>query len=99
MHCTYEFNTLGVIHAKAICIVPGILFFKISKFLLSKKEDLTRNWKTGIIRAFIRFISIIIRLIESKRMRWKGHVKYMGNMADKYKILLEKRKGETTWVA
>jgi hypothetical protein len=34
-----------------------------------------------------------------KKMRWKGLVvKYMGNMANKYKILLEKLKGEITWV-
>jgi hypothetical protein len=38
--------------------------------------------------------------MELKRMRWKGHVKYiyMGNMANKYNILLEKLKGEITWV-
>ena len=58
MHCTYEFNTPGVIHEKVIlCSGTGILFSTIPKFPLSKKEDLTRTWKTGIMRTFIHFYS------------------------------------------
>jgi len=45
------------------------------------------------MRIFIHFTllhSIIIRSIDLKWMRWKVHVEYMGNTANKYKILLEK---------
>jgi hypothetical protein len=101
MHCTYEFNSPGVIHVKAICSGPGILFFKIPIFSLSKKEDLRRTWKTGIMRIFILFTllhSIIIRSIELKWVRWKVHVKNMGNLVNKYKIFLKTLKGEATWV-
>jgi hypothetical protein len=77
--------------------MPGTLFFKIPKFPLSKKEDLTRTWKNWHNENFHTFL-LFIRSIELKRMRWKGHEKYTGNMANKYKILLEKLKGETTWV-
>jgi len=36
----------------------------------------------------------IIRVIKSRRMRWVGHVAYMGEMRNAYKILFGKPEGK-----
>jgi hypothetical protein len=43
--------------------------------------------------------SNIVRLIKSRRMRWVGHVAYMGEKRDIYRVLLGKPDGRrmTTW--
>jgi hypothetical protein len=35
----------------------------------------------------------IIRVTKSRRMRWVGHVEYMGEMRNPYKILVRKPEG------
>jgi hypothetical protein len=38
----------------------------------------------------------IIELIKSRRMRWAGHVAYMTEIRNAYKILVGKPEGKTT---
>jgi len=43
--------------------------------------------------------NIIIRVIESRRMRWTGHVARMGEMKNPYTIFVGKREGKRLYTA
>jgi hypothetical protein len=64
--------------------------WKKYKIFGPKKEEMAGGWVKLIMRSFIIVWCSpnIIRVRESRRIRWAGHVACMGEMRSAYKILV-----------
>jgi hypothetical protein len=59
-----------------------------------KMEEVTEGWRKLHHEGLHNLHSSpnIIRMIKSRRMRWAGHVAFMGEMRNEYKILVRRPK-------
>jgi hypothetical protein len=65
-----------------------------------KRDEVTGEWRKLHSEELHNLYSTpdIIRQVKSRRMRWAGHVKRMGEERKVYKVLVGKPEGkETTW--
>jgi hypothetical protein len=62
------------------------------------EKEVTKNWRKLRNEELNNLYSspniIIIRVIKSRRMRWKSHVARMGEMRNTFKILSENLQGK-----
>jgi hypothetical protein len=61
-----------------------------------KRDEVTGGWRKLHNEELHNFYSspCIIRMIKSRRMRWKGHVARMGDKRNAYRILVGKPEGK-----
>jgi hypothetical protein len=61
-----------------------------------KKDEVTGEWRSLYNTKFydLYFTPNIIRVIKSRRMRWAGHVAYMGERRGVYRFLVGKPEGK-----
>jgi hypothetical protein len=68
----------------------------LRRIILPEREDVTGGWRKLHHEGLHKLYSShnVIGVIRSSRMRWVGHVAYMGDMRNTYKILVRKLKGK-----
>jgi hypothetical protein len=61
-----------------------------------KRDEVTGDWRKLHNEELRNLYALpnIIRMIESRRMRWAGHVARMGEKMNAYRILVEKSEGK-----
>jgi hypothetical protein len=61
----------------------------LRRIFVPKKEEVTGGWRKLHSEKLNNVYSSpdVIRMIESRRVRWAGHVAHMGGMRSAYKIL------------
>jgi hypothetical protein len=79
---------------------PGLRVFEnrvLRRIFEPKRDEVTEEWKkNSIMRSLIICTPhrILIRVINSKRMRWTGHVARMGERRGVYMVLVGKPEGK-----
>jgi hypothetical protein len=68
----------------------------LRKIFCPKKDEMTGAWRKLHVEELRDLYSSpsIIRIINSRRMRWAGHVARMGEKRNAYRLLVGKPKGE-----
>jgi len=73
----------------------------LRKIFVPKRDEVTGEWRKLQNEELYGLYSsaYIIRVIESRRMRWAGHMERMGDRRDAYRALAvgSERERETTW--
>jgi hypothetical protein len=64
----------------------------LRKIFGPKRSEVTGEWKK--LRNGLCFTANIVRLIKLRRMRWAGHVVFMGERRGIYRILVAKPEGK-----
>jgi hypothetical protein len=61
-----------------------------------KRDEVIGGWRKLHIEELHNLypLSSIIRMIKSRRMRWAGHVAYMGEKGNAHRILVGKSEGK-----
>jgi hypothetical protein len=61
-----------------------------------KGDEVIGSWRKLHNKELHNLYSLpsIIRIIKSRRMRWAGHVKFMGEKRNAYRILVEELEGK-----
>jgi hypothetical protein len=69
----------------------------LKKIFGSKKDEVTGKWRRLHKEELFDLYSSpnIIQVIKSRRMRWAGHVAYMGGRRDAYRVLVGRPEGTT----
>jgi hypothetical protein len=68
----------------------------VSKIIETKREEVAGGWRSLHNEELHNLYTSpnIIRMIKSRKMRWRGHVVCMGDMRNVYKILDGKPEGK-----
>jgi hypothetical protein len=59
-----------------------------------KREKVTRGWRKLHNEELVTYTPYIIRALESRRMRWVGHVAHAGEKTNADKVLVGKGEGK-----
>jgi hypothetical protein len=61
-----------------------------------KRDEVTREWRKLHNEELpdLYYSPSIIRIIKSRRMRWAGHVRRMGEKRNEYRLLVRKPEGK-----
>jgi hypothetical protein len=71
----------------------------LSRVFGPKKDEVTGEWRKLHNEELSDLYSLpnIVRVVESRRMRWAGHVARMGERRGVYRVLVGKLEGRRPW--